>query len=549
MLAQLLLENVRFALGLLAALTFLAIFWLHFDAWMEQRQLKEMLKWLGFFLLALGFLVYATVIEQTTFGQSLFGAQAELISRVMRLVAYLVLIAGHWLDPLPVVPHGQGLNIEATGTPAVIRKIDAMSDKGVLLLSVASLSLGVLLNAVPVIAAALVAYFYWRRATRGLERHLRPVAISFTLIAAFELFALSTLGRESINIQIAGATAAFGPLWFIQHIILVVALVLLVRWVWVYLTTRIRNQLFMIFTTATVVIFLLSTASFTFILFRNVNQESLMNLATASKVLDYALTSKKAETLALTETLAENPAVQAAVAAGNKADLVTLTAKFLETKKQSSLVITDAEGAVLLRAEDRDRQGESLSSDPLVERALIGKTATSVATKDGVLSPIVSIQSIAPIRNSGSLIVGSVTVGLAITNDFVDGIKRSTGLDAAIYSGQTRSATTFIAANGTSRLVGVKENSPALSTNVLKKGQTFMGNYQFLNTPYLAVFAPLKDVDNVPVGMIFVGRPQVAILQTAGRSVELTFLVAAILLLLAIVPIYQISAMISRQLR
>jgi len=44
--------------------------------------------------------------------------------------------------------------------------------------------------------------------------------------------------------------------------------------------------------------------------------------------------------------------------------------------------------------------------------------------------------------------------------------------------------------------------------------------------PYLSAYLPLKDADNVPVGMLFVGREKLEILQAAGRSIELTLLLA-----------------------
>jgi len=60
---------------------------------------------------------------------------------------------------------------------------------------------------------------------------------------------------------------------------------------------------------------------------------------------------------------------------------------------------------------------------------------------------------------------------------------------------------------------------------------------------------PLKDVDNNPVGMLFVGKPQVGVLQAAGRSIEMTFLVAVILLVLSIIPAYFISKYLTNQIR
>jgi len=239
--------------------------------------------------------------------------------------------------------------------------------------------------------------------------------------------------------------------------------------------------------------------------------------------------------------------VSAVMAKDNKA-LVNLTTSFLHDKKQSSLVITTADGQVLLRAEDPTRYGDSLSSDTLIRRALIGESSSSIGTQSGVLAPKVYVKSTTPIRDSANTIVGTVTVSIGVDNAFVDGIKHSTGLDSAVFAANVRSATTFVAPDGVSRLIGVKDTNASVKDTVLKKGKTFSGSVSVLNRQYLAVYAPLKDIDNTTVGMLFIGSPQASILKDAGHSVQLTFVVTAILLLLSIVPAFLISKYIASQL-
>ena len=309
------------------------------------------------------------------------------------------------------------------------------------------------------------------------------------------------------------------------------------------------SQLFMIFTSVTLAIFLLTTISFTFLLVSNVQKTSLNNLQTAAGVLNYAISSKKAETLADTQSIAENPDVASAVVTKNHNSLNSLTSTYLHDKKQSSLTITSNFGQVLLRAEDPDRWGDSISSDAGIRLALIGQSVSSVSTQDGVLAPLIYIKSTVPIRDSAnSQIVGAAEGGLVLDSAFVDGIKQATGLDSSIYAGNVVSATTFLAPDGITRWIGVKETSHAVQTTVLKKGQTFKGTLGIQNRQYLVVFAPLKDINNNIIGMLFIGQPQVTILQTAGHSVELTFVVTALLLILAIFPAYFISKYLARQL-
>ncbi len=533
MLYQLIFENIHFALGLLAALTFLAAFWLHHDAWRTRPTWKDLWKWLGFLLLALSFFIYATTLEQSSFGQSLFGWAAEEISLFVRIIGFGLLAIGHFLDPLQPVPE-----------PSVYTSKKTTQPMG---LAAGVVGWSVFLKLASAAGSLVTAWFYWRRSTKGLERHLKGLAFGFAALSGFELLSLTNVWRESSNVTLAKLAAAFGPVWRVQHLLLAFAVIIISRWVWAYLITRIQNQLMIVFTSAIVVIFLITTASFTYLLLKNIRTESLANLETAVKVLDYSLQSKKAETASLAETMSENLDIRDAIKSANSPRLGELTASYLKDKQQSTLVFTNADGQVLLRAEDIDRKGESISDDPLIVRSLFGSPASGVSQVEGVVAPTVTIRSSSPVRAEDHTIIGTVTVGINITNEFVDSIKKATGLETTVYGGNSRSATTFVTADGKSRLIGVKEGSKPVTDAVLGRGELFVGRELVGNSSYLTVFAPLKDADNVPVGMLFVGQPELLILLAAGRSIELTFIVVMLLLLLSPIPIYFVSKQIARQ--
>jgi len=544
-------QNIHFAINLFAALVFFAVFWLYFDAWTSKKHFKEFVDWLGFLLVALSFLVNATIIEQSVLGHSLLGNVSAAVSVILRIVGYATIIVGQIIDPLQAKPKTHGLEESVYTTDDGLANVPPSNSAEKPAKSASAIFLSTLVNPLRFLlplGSLGVAGLYWRRATKGLEHHLRPIAYAFLGLFIFDLLSLSRLLQGSDNPLIARLVASFGPLWTLQQVVLLVSVLVLGRWVWQYLTRRFMSQLFMIFTSLTLAVFLLTTVSFTYLLVNNVQNSSLDNLQVAASVLGYAIDSKKSETLAITEAVASNTDISAAIVAKDHNKLASLTSTFLHDKKQSSLIITNNSGQVLMRAEDPSSWGDSLSSDTLIRRALIGEPSSSVSSKDDVLAPLIYIKSASPIRDSNKNIVGSAVVSLVAGNGFVDGIKQATGLDSAVYAGNVRSATTFVAPDGTSRWVGVKENSKTVNSLVLKKGQTYRGTLDVLNRQFLTVYVPIKDIDNAIVGMLFIGQPQVSVLQAAGHSVELTFLVTAILLIAAIMPAYYISKYLARQL-
>lgn len=523
-------QNLHFSLNLFFSLATFATFWLYFDAWLVSKKPGEVLKWLGFLLVSISFLFQGVLVEKEILGASILGDYSDTTSLLLRAVAYILIIIALINEPLQKVPKNEGLNLTRNAKALVPLSISGISK--------IFLPFG----------ALLIAFLYFRKATEGMEKHLRQVAVVFLALAVSEVFALAVFFRGSSNINIAKLTAAFGPLWTLQQVFLLIATVVLAVWVWSYLIKRLLNQLFIIFTSTILVIFLLISVSLTFLLVKNIEENTLANLTTASKVLNLSLDSKKVELFSQAEVFSLNPDIKAAVVSKNHSRLVELLEESTKNKQITGVVITSDSGMVLARAEDPDRWGDALSGDLLVKKALSGQAQTSVVAKEGVLAPIISLQAAQPITENGK-VVGAVVVGLSISNNFLDGIKSSTGLDSAIYAGNTRSATTLLAPDGKSRWVGIKEEDTRIKAEVLEKGKTFQGNLNLVNRPFLAVYQPIHNSNEEVVGMLFTGQPETLILKASGRSIELVFLLAAVLLLVAIVPAYLISKYIAYQLR
>jgi methyl-accepting chemotaxis protein len=377
---------------------------------------------------------------------------------------------------------------------------------------------------------------------------LKPLTFGFFFIFLYELFSLSKIFENTTTISIYNIVRPFGPLWILAHLLLFVGVVIIAKWVFQYLLKRLQTEIFMIFNISVLVIFLITTVSFTGLLLFSLKDNALSHLVTDANVVQYAISSKQAETLSDAEVVSQNPQLQTAITGNDRATLKTLSTSILLAKKQSFLIIVASSGAVLMRGEDNEKIGDSLSSDALFIRAMRGEKASSVTTKDGPIAPVVSIRSGVPIINTGQTI-GVVIVGSDIDNAFVDGLKATTKLDVSVYADNVLSATTFIASDGKSRYIGVKEEDKNVSKNVLIDGKNYSGDLNILNVPYFAAFTPLKDVDGNPVGMLFAGEKQVSIIQAASSSIEYTFIIAVLFLLISILPSFLISKFITNQFK
>lgn len=521
---QFLLENLHFAIHLFAALVFFAVFWLYYDAWLVRREKKELIKLTGLFIISLSFVIQSVVVESTLVSVPLFaGVSMPLVASAVRVIGYCLLIASLVADPLMDEPDVKIL-VPFAGMISVI--------------PVALL---------PVLAST-VALLYLRRATEGLENHLKPLSYSFALLSVSELFGMGSLFASSTNVSLYELTRPFGWIWIISQTLLAAAVFLLCRWVFGYLLKQFQAQLFMIYTTTILVIFLITTVSFTGLLLNNMESEALRQIETDGKVLEYTIQSQKDQNIADAQSVANDTAIDLAIEKSDRKSLGDLATGQLISKKLSTLLVIGESGQVLARGEDRERVGDSLSVDPLLKRGLFGESVATVVSKDGVIAPDLSIRAVAPIKNASGVVSGAVIVGRAIDTAFVDGMKKATGLDASIYGDNIVSATTFTSTGTMVRLTGMKEEHETIKTTVLQKGKAYVGSLPIRSTVYTSAFLPLKDVDGNAVGMLFVGRPQLAILQAAGTSIQYTFIITALLIVVSIAPAYWISRFIADQL-
>jgi hypothetical protein len=155
---QFFLQNLHFALSLFAALVFFAAAWLYFDAWTVKKDKKDSLKILGLFYLCLSFVISATHIESTILKNSVVDQNlVAIISFALRVLGYSTLAIGLYIDPLQKRPGEE-------------------DNKKVEMPVLAGFGIGSVLSVITPVLAAVCGLLFLKRATYGLERHLRPVA-------------------------------------------------------------------------------------------------------------------------------------------------------------------------------------------------------------------------------------------------------------------------------------------------------------------------------------------------------------------------------------
>ena len=519
MLLELLFFNTgHFALAAFTAFVFFAAGLLFLDSWQIDKLKKTLLiRSVGFFLLSTSSVLHATSIET-----SLLIAVLQFL-KVFGLILILISLVTE-----PVL-HKPGKTL-AIFFP----------------LSLPALSLSLIpLSSVLML---LIAAWYFRRLIEGLEHQLKSASIAFFLLSLGEFLRISSAWSVTSNVFWSKLLADYSFIWNLEHLFEATGILILALWVFGYIRFRLQIELFVMTFASTLVIFVVTTFLFTFILLKNLEEDALSHLKTDVNVLQYALDRLQLETLSHARAVAQDSDFKQAFT-NNSERLYTITSDFMLLQNTNFLDVASSSGEVLIRAEDRERKGDNIAYDPVVKSALAGQQLATIISKEGITSSEVLIKAAIPIKKTkSSSVAGVVSTGFVIDSAFVDGVKDITGLDAAVFGGNKRAATTFVAPDGKSRFVGTLETNKDILRKVLEKGEDYIGTSNVLNQPYYTAYAPLKTYGGKPIGMLFVGKPQITLYKTAQKSIELTFLGSVILMILSIIPAYFLSRYIVENL-
>ena len=497
------LHNVHFALEVFGALVFLVAAWLALDSFFIRRDFLTASRGIGFFSLTVWQVIHALsygsagAIEYVGFIAYLFGLAAILFNLVLE---------------------------QPDGRPE-FRAIVVLP---------AALIFAPYVNAL----AALMQFGIFSLAHKQYHSELKK---------PLKLFWMGFL-----CLAISSVLAAFYPspvnpasfLWLAGHAFELAGFLIIMAWTWQYLQLRIREEMVLIFTSATILISILVTLAFSLILVSEIEFSTRTNLVTNARVLDFAIGRLAEEALAKARLIGGGAELARAVTQNDFVALERLASKAIIEEKLGFLTIVDASGDVLLRAHALTKRGDSLRLDYAVRGALDGKVSGTIGSGP---REQVSIRAAAPLVVSKK-IVGAAAVGFPLDNALVDNVKRTTGLDISIYEGKIVVATTFTGPDGRTRGTGVRESNSKVEEAVLKDGKELTISTIMFSRPMLASFLPIFSPERKVVGMISSARPQQEMLNVLTATNRLTLMsVLAVMLALAL-PIYVVTPRLSREM-
>ncbi len=547
-------QNSRYVLEIFIAFLMVTAGWIYLDGWMIERKGKTLLRSVGFFVLTLW-----AFFEAAPNGFIGFNAlNQQLLVDSIGLIGFGLILASLLMDPVPIKPGKRApfffsWLLEKPSDLTIIPPLIVAPFKSLFALLAPLLGIFAFIFTQPKIWLLLFSSFItallYVHYVYGIQSEWKYFYRGFLFLSIGLAVALLSLLVNSSNVLIARFAAPNGVFWIIENIFKFIGAVCLGVWAWGFIRFRIFPQIFSSFVALSFLIFVTTTIFYTGFLLNKTQQRATEDLETNVKTLEFALSKVKESAILAARIASTNPQAREAVRSGNKDALFSnLNALMFENETDFMLAVNKG-GEVIMRAEDRERYGDSIAQDPVVWRALDGKAVVTIQAEDGVTIPTIAIRASSPIvdtREDGRPeIIGAIVTGYLMDIAFVDGVKKVTGLDVTVYANDVAAATTFTLPNSSTRLIGTHEVETNITSAVLKQGKRHTGTATILNQPFLASFIPILDVEETPIGMLFTGRSQASILAVASDTLKLTFSLSIVFMLLSILPLAWLARFIT----
>ena len=126
-------------------------------------------------------------------------------------------------------------------------------------------------------------------------------------------------------------------------------------------------------------------------------------------------------------------------------------------------------------------------------------------------------------------VIGSLLIGVNLADQRrVDYMKNTTSLEATVFGGNKRLATTIVKNNENQAGTTL---DPAISEIVLEQKLPYSGKAKILGEPYLVAYAPIFNPKNEVIGVLFVGKSMVSIYTIRDQIILYITILGSLLLL------------------
>lgn len=262
------------------------------------------------------------------------------------------------------------------------------------------------------------------------------------------------------------------------------------------------------------------------------------SLTSSRNGTEHIIQTRMNEVAAQTEALTRVPTFAAVIMGKNQQALEKLTQPFMEAGTFDYIAVFDETGqafSVVLS----DKVDPDIDPAAILAGGLLNEAVSSVTTGDKI-----DIKYTIDILDFQKNPIGRLVAGTFIfTESFLDELKGMFDVELTIFAGDTRSMTTLVDAAG-QRMIGTKLANQVVLDTVLANGGEFKDKALIAGQTYDAMYWPVKNTEDKPIGMYFMGLPTTVVDNTKRDF----FITAAILIVVTSLLIFIGASIVARSI-
>ncbi len=193
----------------------------------------------------------------------------------------------------------------------------------------------------------------------------------------------------------------------------------------------------------------------------------------------------------------ERPDVIESILYGDINGLQDIISKYDADLDYEYMAFVDLNGRVIAGGASGFSRGEDLSASYAVRKALGGNRSSAFEPIGN--APYGAVYA-SPIKNGTQLIGAAVFVYDLTTEDFITLMQTSYDVECTIFCDDLRVKSTIEGATGTTL------DNKKIVSQVLGKGEDYVGFNKIRGKDYLSVYSPLKNDDGKITGMLFIAK-------------------------------------------
>lgn len=532
MFTNLWLLNLYFLANILITLSFITYAWIYIDAFLAQRKTKDIIKSTGAILLALYF-----VINILTFNTGLNGVGLTVALSCFSLGLFMIFL-GNMQEAVPDLPEKKAVKT-------------SLFNIFIYIIPFVAVALIIFFNTqffTGVIFSVLVAAQNFRKVIIGKSKEYRPLSLFWTLITIFSVIQLaSMLGKYYFN-AVDVYTREYSPVWIINQLIVIVAAILMFRWIARFISFRIVARIFLYIWQIAIFLTVVIASTYSLLVINSAESQIQDLLTKNANLILFNLGQIQSNNRDILTLVAQNKDLITGITSKDAAKVQDQIEGFIKNNSYIDKVQVLTETASLIYDSENPTIDEaSLADSTIIKKTIEDKKPYSAFTVEdsGIDSKNINYQFTFPITKDDGTLIGVIITTKRMNNNYLDYLKQQAQQELIVYVNDKRAASTILDSDGQSRL----QNLPLVLDSELSKDTAIpFQKGRILSTPYYFAFINLEDVNANSVGKLVIATKQSVLANVAQGSMFNLFALSLILTLVTTGPSYILAKNLSKDI-